>query len=158
MDCGQKRRNNADNSNTDDTVLLKRAKTTTVGGCCDPPPHDAAHHTLVCKALEIVLQHWLVPSDNFKGWSSVLNHLKVTRLPIVREHEETRKRNDRNNDMHRPTEDEHHLPLTQSFPLINETCNFDFVDLIDDYAILQSVDVASEWVPLMRAAQSTVSV
>ena len=40
---------------------------------------------LVCKALEIVLHHWLVPSNNLKGWNSMITELETARLPNLAE-------------------------------------------------------------------------
>ncbi len=41
--------------------------------------------TLVSKALEIVLQHLLIPSNNLRGFDSLITALETERLPDLRE-------------------------------------------------------------------------
>jgi hypothetical protein len=41
--------------------------------------------SLVCRGLEIVLQHVMAPSNALKGWSSMIEFLEMERLPEVRE-------------------------------------------------------------------------
>ncbi len=41
--------------------------------------------TLVSKALEIVLQHLLIPSNNLRGFDSLITALETERLPDLRD-------------------------------------------------------------------------
>ena len=44
-----------------------------------------AYNLLACRALEIVLQHWLVPSNNLRGFDCMIDDLEKRRLPELLE-------------------------------------------------------------------------
>ncbi len=44
-----------------------------------------AYNLLACRALEIVLQHWLVPSNNLRGLDCMIADLEKRRLPELQE-------------------------------------------------------------------------
>ena len=115
--------------------------------------------TLVSKALEIVLQHLLIPSNNLRGFDTLMTALESERLPELREKIITARTTHWNADTN-ALEEIHDAKLIReqlTWKLTNDLQHdHDTTDIERLENLLQRINVSWDWMPCVLSQVNNI--